>query len=131
MPGESTAPANLGELETAVMRVLWERDEATVNDVLESVEWSRPLAYTTVMTVLSRLTEKGFASREKRGRTFVYTAAVKQSGAASSALGRVIDRFFGGARAEAIAHLLSTDEDIDESDLAEMEEMIRRRREGR
>jgi predicted transcriptional regulator len=62
-----------GELEAAVMRQLWERDEAaTVRDVLAALSGSRTLAYTTVMTVMDNLHRKGQLSREMSGRAWLY-----------------------------------------------------------
>jgi predicted transcriptional regulator len=69
----------LGSLESAVMHVLWQQpDSLTVRQVLELVNRGRevPLAYTTVMTVLSRLHDKAAVSREPAGRGFRYQASV-------------------------------------------------------
>ena len=68
---------NLGQLETAVMERLWARSEpAAVRDVLEDLQRERPLAYTTVMTVLDNLHGKGLVRREKQGRAYLYAAAM-------------------------------------------------------
>lgn len=62
-----------GDLEAAVMQVLWDRDSpATVRDVLGSLRTPRALAYTTVMTVLDNLHRKGEVAREMSGRAWVY-----------------------------------------------------------
>ena len=65
----------LGELERAVMDAVWDRGEASVRQVHEALAVERDLAYTTVMTVMSRLSQKGVLQREKRGRAYVYSAA--------------------------------------------------------
>lgn len=68
--------ALLGELEQAVMDVLWQRGEPlTVRDVHELLAAQRELAYTTVMTVLDRLAKKDIVERELDGRAWRYTAA--------------------------------------------------------
>ena len=68
----------LGELERAVMEVLWEREPpATARDVGRALV-NRDLAYTTVMTVLDRLTRKGFVHRERTGRAWSYTPAASR-----------------------------------------------------
>lgn len=66
----------LGSLETQVMDVIWERGDATVNDILEALNRDRPrdLAYNSVMTVAARLHRKGLLDRERDGRAFVYSA---------------------------------------------------------
>ncbi len=65
----------LGPLETEVMELLWDRGPATVRDVVDLLDGSRGLAYTTVMTVLVRLHAKGLLARERVGRTYVYRAS--------------------------------------------------------
>ncbi|MDG4772938.1 BlaI/MecI/CopY family transcriptional regulator [Solwaraspora sp. WMMD792] len=71
----------LGDLERAVMDVLWDRDPAadpvTVRDVAEALQ-DRDLAYTTVMTVLDRLAGKGMVSRERAGRAWRYQPAASR-----------------------------------------------------
>jgi predicted transcriptional regulator len=65
--------AQLGHLEAAVMDRLWSRDEPlSVREVLEDLRAERPLAYTTVMTVLDNLHRKGIVIRQKSGRAYVY-----------------------------------------------------------
>jgi BlaI family penicillinase repressor len=125
---ERRSEPELGRLESAVMAVLWQRPEATVNDVLEVLNWDRPLAYTTVMTVLNRLVDKGFARRELRGRAARYWPAVEQSTARRSALQRVVDRFYGGLRADAVAELLGGSDELSDEELADLEELVRQRR---
>ncbi|MFC4565543.1 BlaI/MecI/CopY family transcriptional regulator [Nocardiopsis mangrovi] len=74
----------LGELESRVMRVLWDRREPmTVRSVLERLNESgpRPVAYTTVLTVMSRLADKGALVRTAAGRGHLYTAAAADEAA--------------------------------------------------
>jgi len=91
------------------MNVLWEAAEPlTVRDVLDALNESRtpPLAYTTVMTVISRLAEKGAATRVKQGKGYAYTAAVgNEAELAVRTLLRdygtaAIDHFVAGARSD-------------------------------
>lgn len=81
---ESRASRLLGPLEYAVMRALWDASPAPVPAVLEVVNATRPpdgqLAYTTVMTVLSRLHDKGLLVRERRGRGYEYAARFSEAG---------------------------------------------------
>lgn len=65
----------MGDLEAAVMDVVWDTaDAVTVRDVLERLVRDRPLAYTTVMTVMDNLHRKGMLTREKDGRAWLYEA---------------------------------------------------------
>lgn len=69
----------LGELERAVMELLWERRRpATVRDVLRGLSTDRELAHTTVMTVLDRLAHKGLLVRERDGRAWLYEPAASR-----------------------------------------------------
>ena len=70
----------LGELENAIMRVLWSANEpVTVRAVFEVLSRERQLAYTTVMTVLDRLAKKGKVQRKQEGRAWIYVPAATQS----------------------------------------------------
>lgn len=87
----------LGSLESDVMQVLWKaRRPLTVRAVLDRVNANRKpeLAYTTVMTVLTRLAEKGIVERHREGRGFAYTAAAKDPAAIAV---REVLRDFGDA----------------------------------
>lgn len=70
----------LGPLEAAVMERLWTRGSATVRDIVDDLGRSRALAYTTVMTIMSRLHEKGLLQRVRSGKTYVYRPAVSREG---------------------------------------------------
>ncbi len=121
----------LGALEGQVMRVLWDIHEGAVQDVSTRLDTGKNLAYTTVMTVLGRLVEKGFLSREKRGRAYVYRPTVSQQSIADSALQLVVDRFFDGVSTRAVAHLLGAAEDVDEQELRRLESAVRAKRKGK
>jgi predicted transcriptional regulator len=69
----------LGELEAAIMRRIWIRGHATVREVLDDLSADhRVLAYTTVMTVMSRLDGKGLLTRELLGKTYIYRPALSE-----------------------------------------------------
>ena len=123
--------SQLGELESEVMKVLWVKERATVQGVQKRLDWQKPLAYTTVMTVLTRLVEKGFLGREKEGRGYIYYPLVQRDQIANSALQTVVNRFFDGLGSQVVANLLSDDETLDDDDLDALEELIRRKREER
>jgi predicted transcriptional regulator len=75
MPHGQRGPEDLlGELEAAIMQLIWQRGEVTVREVWEALQASRPLAYTTVMTVMSRLVPKGVLATRKQGKTYFYRA---------------------------------------------------------
>lgn len=65
----------LGPLESAVMDQMWDRGTATVREIVDDIGKRRDLAYTTVMTIMSRLHEKGLLARERDGKGYVYRPA--------------------------------------------------------
>lgn len=73
--GSRGTNAFLGPLETAVMERLWKRRQATVREVVDDLTRSRSLAYTTVMTIMTRLHGKGLLARDRDGKTYVYRPA--------------------------------------------------------
>lgn len=75
MPSDRHVEGLLGDLEQAVMGVVWARGAMTVRQVYDALRPEREPAYTTVMTVMSRLVEKGVLDRDKVGRSFTYRAA--------------------------------------------------------
>jgi predicted transcriptional regulator len=77
---EEVPVAKVGELEALVMRHVWDAQEAvTVRGVLEALPPDKPLAYTTVMTVMERLYRKGLLVREESGKAYLYAAAVSRA----------------------------------------------------
>jgi predicted transcriptional regulator len=75
MTNEPEAPTGLGPLEDSIMELLWARGAGTVGWVVEHLERHKPPAYTTVMTVMGRLTTKGLLERRTQGRAYIYQPA--------------------------------------------------------
>lgn len=76
IPAPSTNPEHLlGDLEAAIMHIVWQQSEVTVRAVQSALQPTRPLAYTTVMTVMSRLAQKGVLRMRKEGKTYYYHAS--------------------------------------------------------
>ena len=125
------AEPKLGERELDIMQALWERGESTVGEVHEAlVGLGHAVAYTTVQTMLNRLEAKGLLRRDRRGRAHSYRPVMKEPAAASVAVRRVVDRFFGGDPAQLATHLVEGD--IEARDLDRIQALIeQRRRDGR
>lgn len=86
---------DLPQLELECMRVLWRQAPATVREVRQAIAGEgRPLAYTTVQTLLDRLTRKQAASRVKRGRVFLYSARIGREEMRERALARLFYNFY-------------------------------------
>jgi predicted transcriptional regulator len=87
------------------LKTLWKIGEASVRDVQADLAASRGLAYTTVMTLLDRLTRKGAAARRKVGRQFLYSAVLPRAVVRRAAVGELVDGLFDGSRADLAAFL--------------------------
>jgi predicted transcriptional regulator len=113
----------LTELQLAVMRALWLRGEATVLEVQEALQPKRPLAQTTVATLLSRLEKRGVVAYRMDGRQYVYRPLITEDEVRSSALAEVKDLLFEGDVATLVSQLLSAEE-VGPADLAKVRRMI-------
>ena len=92
-------------LELACLKALWSLQEGKVRAVQEVVARSRPLAYTTIMTVLDRLVRKGKLNRHKVGRAFVYAPEASRDSMRRAALRELIEGYFDGSEAELLEFL--------------------------
>jgi|SRR5688572_3399656 len=85
---------HLTDAELRLMEVLWSNGPSTVSEVVERVTAQAPLAYSTVLTTLRILENKGFVKHSKEGRAFVYKAIVQRDKAQTKALTQLLSRFF-------------------------------------
>ncbi len=92
-------------LELLCLRALWSLEEASVKQVQLIVSASRPLAYTTIMTVLDRLVRKGKLSRRKAGRAFLYTPVESREEMRLVAVRELLEGFFDGSAEELLRFL--------------------------
>lgn len=114
----------LGGRQLAVMRVLWEYDEATVAEVQERMGVDPPLAYSTVATVLSRMEQKGLISHRVEDRQYVYRPLLTRDGAGQSMVSEMVDRLFGGSPAALVNQLLDS-EQVDREELERIKRLVR------
>jgi BlaI family transcriptional regulator, penicillinase repressor len=98
---------DLAPLELECMNALWRLGQATVRDIHAALATTRPRAYTTIMTILDRLTQKGVVERQKSGRAWLYKAHLSADQARTHAVARLVEGFFQGST-EALASHLST-----------------------
>ena len=110
-------------LQLAVMRVVWERGEATIADVCEALRPERNLAQTTVATILARLEKRGVLAHRVEGRQYVYRATVSEREVRRSMVAELTESLFQGRPADLISHLLSSRE-IAPGDLERVKELI-------
>ena len=121
MPGRH----QLTELQLAIMRVLWDRSEATVQEIWEALHAERGLAQTTVATMLSRLERRGVVTRRAQSRQYHYRAAVTEREVQHSMVGELTERLFDGDVTALVQHLLSG-QDVSPGDIAKIRDMIER-----
>lgn len=114
----------LGELETDVMKVIWQSNWVAVRDVYERLRLERTIAYTTVMTVMGRLHEKGLLARRQEGRTYHYQAKQTRLEVARGFMRKLLERMFDGRKADAMAALLDSADRIDDAELGEIKRQI-------
>ena len=107
----------LTKLELELMQIIWRLGSGTVNAV--QAELPRPLAYTTVQTMLNILERKGKLRRQLNGRAYVYSARVTEAKALGQGVRDLIDRMFGGSSEELVMSLLK-DGQIDARRLAKL-----------
>jgi predicted transcriptional regulator len=92
-------------LELLCLKALWSLEEGNVKSVQEIVARTRPLAYTTIMTVLDRLVRKGKLTRRKVGRAFVYSPEMSRDAMRHTAVRELVEGFFDGSQAALVAFL--------------------------
>ena len=96
-------------LELLCLSALWTLREGNVKEVRELVAQTRPLAYTTIMTVLERLVRKGKLSRRKSGRAFIYLPTASRDALRRIAVRELLDGFFDGSEEDLIRFLRDTE----------------------
>ena len=86
----------LSPSETEILRLVWQLDKATVQDVCDKLPVKRKIAYATVQTLLRRLEKKGYLNHNIRGKAHVFFAAVKSENVIKRSVNDFLDRLFGG-----------------------------------
>jgi predicted transcriptional regulator len=110
---ENPTPAEL-----EILHLLWEEGSLTVRQVMERLNRQRPRAYTSVMSLLNVMTEKGMLVRKAEGRAFAYSAALRREHTLGEMVADLLGRAFGGSAAALVTHLLEQanpdDQELDE-----------------
>ena len=114
---------HLTDLQLAIVRVLWERGECTVAVTQAALLPERPLAQTTVATILTRLEKRGVVAHRPNGRQFVYRALVTEGDVRVSMVRSLTDMLFGGSSAALINHVLA-DRGVTEQEFGELRRIV-------
>lgn len=109
--------------EHRIMEVLWEKGSATVAEVAEVLEGKNGSAYTTILTMMRILREKGYLACRKKGRAHVYTPKINRHAAARKAVHQLLSKFFAGSPEELVLSFLR-DEDLRPEELDALKRKI-------
>ena len=114
------------ELELEILKVVWREGPASVRQVRDALVPFRDLAYTSVMTIMTIMTRKGYLRRTKAGAGYVYKAAIKEEKASRGMLQDIVDRVFAGSAVAVMQHLLETAE-LDADELDQIRQIVNRK----
>jgi predicted transcriptional regulator len=114
----------LTEAELRLMKLLWQRGESAVSDLVAAIPNDEALAYNSVLTTLRILEQKGYVEHRQEGRAFIYTPMVAEHEASRSEIRHVLSRFFGNSREQLLLTLLG-DEEISPEEIQRMKDAIR------
>ena len=103
--------------ETEVLRLVWESQQATVQQVYDALPPNRRVTYVTIATLLRRLEEKGYLKHRLHGKAFIYAPAAKKEDVIRRTISDLVERLFGGNPVPLMQHLAQhsgiSDEDIE------------------
>jgi predicted transcriptional regulator len=115
----------LTEAELRLMKLLWSRGESAVGELVAAMPEGETLAYTSVLTTIRILEQKGYVQHRQEGRAFVYWPCVEEHEASKSEIRHMMQRFFGNSRERLLLSLLGDDE-IDPAELRRLKDAIAR-----
>ena len=121
---------SLGELQRAVMEVVWRLGEASVHDVLKQFGPRKKLAYTTVLTVLQKLEKAGWLEHRAEGKSYIYIPRASREEAGAGSVRGFVKRVFEGDAVAMFQHLIRESE-LSDAELSELRGMIDERRKER
>ncbi len=119
----------LGDLQLAIMRVLWERGEAPAIEVHQALFEERGLAVTTIKTMLRKLEEYGCVSHRLNGRQFIYRPEIAETDVREGMVGDLVQRLFSGDSTALVNHLIASGE-VDVEDLDDLRALVEAKRKG-
>ena len=116
----------LGDLQLAIMQVLWTQGKATVAEVHEALRGGRERALTTIATMLTKMERKGVVRHRVEGRQFVYSPTVSEEEVRRSMVSDLTERLFAGDATALVSHLIA-EQEIDADELASLRKLISER----
>ena len=122
---KKTLPA-VSPAETEILRLVWQLESATVQDICQTLSEDRSVTYATVQTLLRRLEKKGYIRHEVRGKAHLFSAAVKREEVIKRTVGDFVERLFGGDPLPLMLHLADHSEFSGE-DIKRLKKLIEQR----
>jgi predicted transcriptional regulator len=116
--------ATLTPQELEIMKIVWQKGQASVRDVYETLLERRKIAYTTVMTMMRVLEKKGHVKARRENRAFVYRPSKPERTVVRSMVREFVDRVFNGSAQPLLVHLVE-DRRLSQGELEELERLIR------
>ena len=123
------ASPQLTDAEQRIMSVLWDRGEASVRTLTDTLEAEYGLAYTTVLTTVRIMADKGYVGFRKDGRAHIYSPLLTREGARTKALGSIVKSLFGGSPQRLAQHLVE-DEQLTLDDIEALRAELLKHRDG-
>lgn len=117
-PSNTLTPAEL-----RLMKILWTRGESAVAEIAAAAAEDGPLAYTSVLTTVRILEQKGYVTHRQHGRAFLYSPCIAEHEASRTEIRHVLERFFGNSRERLVLSLLGDDE-MSPEELRRLKDMI-------
>jgi len=118
----------LGDLEADIMDVVWSREQATVREVYEQLRLQRDIAYTTVMTIMGRLTEKDLLKKQPQGNAYIYSPTVSKLEFTQKVVKEVLDGLLDEFAEPAINHLVDRLSKENKQNIDTLEMLIKEKR---
>ena len=124
---KKTLPA-MSPAETEILRLVWQLESATVQDVCDALSEDRSVTYATVQTLLRRLEKKGYVRHALQGKAHLFSAAVKREDVITRTVGDFVERLFGGDPLPLMLHLADHSE-LKDDDIQRLRKLIKKQSE--
>lgn len=124
---KKTLPA-VSPAETEILRLVWQLESATVQDICDALSEDRSVTYATVQTLLRRLEKKGYVRHALQGKAHLFSAAVKREEVITRTVGDFVERLFGGDPLPLMLHLADHSE-LKDDDIQRLRKLIKKQSE--
>ena len=129
MAKKKKAVPSVSPAETEILRLVWEMEPATVQEICDALAAERDVNYATVQTLLRRLEKKGYVRHKVQGKAHLFSAAVEREDVITRTVGDFVERLFGGNPLPLMLHLADHSE-LQESDVERLKKLIKKHEKG-